>query len=230
MVLFMAKRNEHSLAVNLRKQGMSYSQIKKHVTVSKSSLSLWLHNYPLPEKRLRELRDFNEQRIENFRRTMRLKRETRLAKVYEEQKLKLFPLTQRDLLIGGLCLYWGEGGKTKPTELTVSNTDPSVILFSMHWLQSVHGIAKNKFKVKLQLYRDMDVQKETSFWSKILKLPRKQFVKPYIKKTESTSITYRRKFSHGTCDLRISNVNVAETVFMGIKYLGDSLHVDTKGV
>ena len=34
--------------------------------MSKSSLSLWLQNMPLPEKRLRELRDWNATRIERF--------------------------------------------------------------------------------------------------------------------------------------------------------------------
>ena len=101
----MAKRAEHSIVINLRKEGWSYSQIKKRVKVSKSTLSLWLRDYPLSEPRLRELRDFNEQRIENFRKTMRTKRERRLAKVDKIQKQKLLPLTRRDLLIGGLCLY-----------------------------------------------------------------------------------------------------------------------------
>lgn len=76
--------------------------------------------------------------------------------------------------------------------------------------------------MKLQLYQDMNIEEEIVFWSKALKLPRKQFVKPYIKKTQSTSITYHRKFSHGTCNLRTSNVNVAEAVFMGIKCIEDS--------
>ena len=61
---------ERIKAIKLRKEGRSYSQIKKELRVSKSSLSLWLRQYPLSEKRLRELRDFNEQRIERFRNTI----------------------------------------------------------------------------------------------------------------------------------------------------------------
>ncbi|MEK7090172.1 MAG: helix-turn-helix domain-containing protein, partial [Patescibacteria group bacterium] len=69
----MAKFKVRERAISLRKQLKSYSQIKKILGVSKSSLSLWLQNYPLPKWRIRELRDNNEQRIEKFRLTMQAK-------------------------------------------------------------------------------------------------------------------------------------------------------------
>lgn len=78
----MARFKDREKALILRKQGMSYSQIKKILKVSKSTLSLWLRNYPLSKQRIRKLRDWNEQRIEKCRETKRKKKEERLKQFY----------------------------------------------------------------------------------------------------------------------------------------------------
>ena len=59
----MARFKGHQKALTLRKQGMSYGQIKKILKISKSTLSDWLKNYPLTEERIRELQK-NETVIE----------------------------------------------------------------------------------------------------------------------------------------------------------------------
>ena len=42
--------NEKIRAIKLRREGLSYREIRKHVPVAKSTLSLWLKNIPLKEK------------------------------------------------------------------------------------------------------------------------------------------------------------------------------------
>jgi len=95
----MARFHDHNKALILRKRGMSYSQIKKILKVSKSTLSLWLRNYPLSKQRIRELRDWNEQRIERCRETKRKKKEERLNQFYKEQKKLLFPFNKREFYL-----------------------------------------------------------------------------------------------------------------------------------
>lgn len=219
----MAKNELKQLAVKLRLEGRSYSQIKEEIQVSKGTLSLWLRDFPLAPERLRELRDFSEKRIENFRKTMQAKRAARLENIYKEQSEILYPLTSRDILFAGLGLYWGEGGKTMPTQLTISNTNPAVIRFFMRCMEEAYNVPRKKFIARLQLYQDMNTEQEISFWRKELHLPRGQFMKPYFKKSKTTDITYRRVFTHGTCNLSVRDVKIAEAVFMGIKYLEDSM-------
>ena len=55
----MAKLQKREMALQLRKLGKSYSDIKASIGVSKSTLSLWLREYPLPPERIKELRDNN---------------------------------------------------------------------------------------------------------------------------------------------------------------------------
>ncbi len=44
---------------------------------------------------------------------MRLKRERRLKRQYNDVRKMLLPFSKRELFIAGLFLYWGEGGKTE---------------------------------------------------------------------------------------------------------------------
>lgn len=59
----MARKLDKQRAILLRKRGYSYSQIKNKLGISKSTLSGWLYDIPLSEKRIRELRDLSPQRI-----------------------------------------------------------------------------------------------------------------------------------------------------------------------
>ena len=69
---------KHVRAIELRKMGWSYLAIKQELGVSKGSLSLWLHNYPLSEKQIRHLSATSRERaVEHFRETFRKKRESR---------------------------------------------------------------------------------------------------------------------------------------------------------
>jgi hypothetical protein len=215
----MAKRKEHHKAILLRKLGKSYREIRNAVGVSKGTLSLWLKNYPLSEKRIRALRDWNDERIEHYRETRRRKREEALALIYKKERISIGELSKRDVVIGGLFLYWGEGGKTKTSELSMSNTDPAVIKAFIFWLTRSFGVEKDKITIRLRLYRDMNITRETEFWAKALDMDGRYFKKPYVKKSALTQMTYKSGFGHGTCDARLSNAIVAKRVLMGLKVL-----------
>ena len=214
----LALRKDKLKAIRLRKGGASYSQIRKEIKVSKSSLSLWLRDMPLPEKRLRELQGFNAARIEKYRETRRRTRETRWAKVRETAKKDIGSLSKRELFLTGLFLYWGEGGKTKVATTTLSNTDPTMILFFMRWLE-LFKVPKDRLRVHVHLYADMNAQKELRYWSKVLKLPPSSFRKPYIKKTNRAGLTYMQKFTHGTCNLIYDNRDVSEYILQALEYI-----------
>ena len=125
----MARTEDKQKALIMRKSGMSYSQIKEKLGVSKSTLSGWLYNMPLSAKRIRELRADSPSRIEKYRNTMRAKREARLDKVYQKVSKDIGSLSKRDLFLAGLFLYWGEGTKAQRNSVTLTNTNPSMLKF-----------------------------------------------------------------------------------------------------
>ncbi len=218
----MSKLHLKTQAIILRTQGRSYSQIKKIVKVSKSTLSLWLKDFPLAEERLRALRDWNEIRIEKFRKTMQDKRDERFQEHVNTYKKSFRGLNKKDLFLAGLFLYWGEGLKGLRYALAVYNTDPHMLKFVKLWYMEALEIPASKLKVKLQLYKDMNISSEIQYWKSILALPESQFSKPYIKSTSSESIKYKGMFGHGTCGLLVNDINKKELVMAGLKVISDS--------
>lgn len=216
----MAHKELKEKAIALRRSGMSYSQIKESIPVSKSTLSVWLEKYPLSPQKLRELRDNSPKRIESFRNTMKKKRDARIA-VHAARAMKdLGKLTKRELFIAGFFLFWGEGSKTRRPEVSLANTDPKMIKFFIHWIELL-GLDKKKMRFTFHFYEDMNVEKELMFWSKTLGVPKASFYKPYIKKSKLAGISYRNGFGHGTCNARYLNQDMNDYVLCGLMQIGD---------
>lgn len=197
---------------------MSYSQIKETLNVSKSSLSLWLKDYPLSAERILELQANSPIRIERYRETMRKKREKGFEAVYQKVKSDIDLLSNRDLLIGGIFLYWGEGSKTSPYCCAVSNTDPDVLRMFIRWAKLL-GVDKSKSHVSLHLYKDMDIDKELKYWSKELGIQQSLFRRPYVKDSKFSALTYKTGFGHGTCNVRYYNKSLWQYSLMSLKYI-----------
>lgn len=215
----MSRNLDRQKALELRLQGKSYSQIKEVLKLSKSTLSLWLKNYPLSKDQIDSLRGKNPKRIEKFRETMRLKHESRLKTTYNKKLKTILPLTNKELLIAGLFLYWGEGSKTTGN-VSINNTDPDVLKFTLFWFCNILKIPKDKIRVYLHLYKDMDQAGEIKFWSDNLKIPTSQFSKPYIKSSNRENLTHKG-FGHGTCGLAIHKIHIKEDIMMSIKAISD---------
>ena len=219
----MALYKEKSKAIQLRKKGYSYSQIKEKLGIGKGTLSGWLAEYPLSEKRIRELRDNNPQRIERYINTMRKKREAKFSIEFERAKRDIGKITNRELSIVGFFIYWAEGGKTMRNTATFSNTDPSMLKVYLKWLE-ILKISKDKLKIKLHLYKDMDKDIEISFWSRELGIPRSRFNKTLVKDSKMSDLSYKKSFGHGTCNIILHDTTTAMYILMGIKFIANVMN------
>lgn len=219
----MAKILLREQAIKLRIQGYTYGQIKRELKLSKSTLSGWLRNLPLDEKQL-ELLVKNRERakdlaIERYIETRKNQKLTRLKLVFDKQCEMLLPLSEKELFLCGLFLYWGEGDKMHG-RISISNTDPKVVKFALYWMTDSLKIPREKIKINLHLYKDMSIGESINFWSNALDIPEKQFNKPYIKKTNREGLTYK-SFGHGTCKLYAGSVLLSEKIAMSIKAISD---------
>ena len=152
--------------------------------------------------------------------TKQKKRKKRLFSVYNQEKQRLLTLTDKELRIAGLFLYWGEGNKRLNGPVSLNNTDPQVMQFTLCWMTKSLGIPREKIKVYLHLYKDMNAKQEIMYWKNMLKLSLSQFAKPYIKESKRKNIVHKG-FGHGTCGLVISDIRLKERVMMGIKSIAD---------
>lgn len=221
----MTRVLDQQKAIELRKRGLTYSEIKEELTINKSTLSRWLANLPLTETQLSILETTKKKHkylaVEKIRLTKQKKRELRLKLVYENEKKYWASLSPREIKLAGLFLYWGEGSKSLKTQLSLNNTDPKVLKFTLFWMRNALGIPKERIKVWLHLYSDMNPDEEIAFWSKTLNMPLSQFIKPYIKRSKLEDLDHKG-FGHGTCGLAVSNVRLKESVIMAITAIADS--------
>lgn len=213
----MAKLKQREVAIKMRKAGESYSVIQKRISVSKSTLSLWLREIPLTESRLRELRDFNVVRIEKTRQTKLLKKQNRRSLVLEKIK-EDFKNNKNPLFSEGFYLYWGEGTKTAEYTVALTSSDPSIIKCFIEWLILL-GVKRSDMRVKLHIYSDQSKNKIVKFWSKNLELKPAQFYKTYIKESVTERKTYQGMFGYGTCTVLHHDRDMYEYVMAGIYYL-----------
>lgn len=210
-------------AIKLRLRGYTFGQIKRELGVAKSTLSGWLRNLPLSEDQLLLLSKSRavsrDVRIERFRQTAKNKWINRLKDRLSEQEKDLLPLTEKEIFLAGVFLYWGEGSKQRGV-VAISNTDPRVIKFALYWMTKILGVPKEKVYVRLHLYSDMDQNLEKTFWSQALDVSESQFKSSYIKKTTREGITYK-SFGHGTCNLMCFSVPLSEKIAMSIKAISE---------
>lgn len=166
-----------SSATDLRKKGLSYSQIQKRLQVPKSTLSLWLKGVELDETQLKNL---NDRRLEAARTNVK-KRISKISKQIEEIKNSsakdVKEISKRELWLMGIILYWREraasGNKTDiQNGVRFTSSDPHLIKLFLKWLQQIGGIDNEEIKFDIFIGEDkrssVEAVKEVIlYWSKI---------------------------------------------------------------
>lgn len=91
--------------------------------------------------------------------------------------------SNRKLKIIGTMLYWAEGAKIggKSEIVDFANSDPAMINIFLSFLRKICGINESKLKILLYCYSNQNVHKLIDFWSKLTKISKSQFTKPYIR-------------------------------------------------
>jgi hypothetical protein len=206
-------------AIGLRQLGKTYSEIKAQLRIPKSTLSGWLKDYPLTDKELSKLNKHIRYKkyaaIEKTRETKRQNKVIRLKHIFEEEKTKILPINNRELYLAGLLLCLGEGVKGDNSTVSLNNTDPKVVKLFLYWLMRCLKVKKQKIRVSVHLYQDMNVSWYLAYWSKYLSIPRNQFIKPYIKISKRTDLD-QKGYGKGTCGLYIYDRKLKLKVMAGI--------------
>lgn len=101
-------------------------------------------------------------------------------------KRKLNTQKLKELAIIGTMLYWGEGYKGNeriPAQgIDFANSDYKMILLFLEFLRKVFILDEGRFRIYLYCYSDQNVSELINFWSKLTKVSKNQFSKPYIRK------------------------------------------------
>lgn len=207
----MTYTDKKIMAMQLRKQGYSYSLIAEQLGVSKGTLSVWLSKLPYtPNLKVLD-------RVGKARALVNKKRsEAKMATHERAQQAAIKDLAtikKRDIAMIGLGLYIGEGQKNET--VGVINSDPRVIKLAIRWLCEAFGLTIENFTLAIHIYPDNNMQVSLNYWSKVTGIPISQFGKTQVDRRKDKSISKRGKLMHGTAHLRVkSNGNKEFGVFL----------------
>ncbi|HEX8994182.1 MAG TPA: hypothetical protein VF803_02925 [Candidatus Paceibacterota bacterium] len=227
------KAREREKAVELRLiHKLGYGEIAKQVQVSKGTLSRWLADLPLSDERILELRreawGRGEAKRERFRKTMRAKRDEQANKVYLSQQKKLSCISNQTLFVAGLMLYAAEGEKKSSSDISFTNTDPKLVRFFAEWVVNFLKLPREKFRIQLHLYENMDIKTEELFWMHALDLSKEQLWISQVRPLRPNSFSYRDTSRHGTCKLYIGSVPKKAELMLSIRAFFDTYTSDSK--
>jgi hypothetical protein len=215
----MARILDRRIAIKLRQEGKSWTYIKDLLSLNRGTLTRWLKDVELTDEQKEKIfKESKVQRIERYIVTVKARRQRIIDSAYLKEKKILGRISKRDFLIAGLFLYLGEGSKSDWWRIIISNSNPTIIRFSVFWLNKILGIPVDQLRIQVHLYYDMDIKKEVNFWLKTTGLKKSQIIKPYIKKTSSKAIDHAT-FGHGTCNVYTSNTKLKNKIMAAINVI-----------
>jgi len=217
----MSKVKEKIEAINLRKKGLSISDIAFLLNVSKSSISMWCRDLELTEKQKDRLKK-KSIKAGSIGRLLgsQANKEKKIFRVkfYKKQgKNYLGELSKRDVILVAAALYWGEGSKTGGRFIFI-NSDPDMIKFMFNFLINDLSIGKDKIKLNIQInethkYRIKEILK---FWSFLLKFPIGSFGNTYFIKTKTKKFYPNHKDYYGIIRLSVSKSSELQYKILGL--------------
>lgn len=187
-----AKDDLRDRARELRLKGLTYDQIQVELGCSKSSISLWVRDLPKPERTHRPA-GTDMARAQQGRKEAHERRKVEYEATRRAAEDEIGALTDRELFILGIGLYWAEGGKTKPhqphPQISFVNSDAGMIRTFLAWLRLM-GVTDDRLRFTLQIHETADIAKAEQYWIDVVGLDASHFCKTTLKR--HTPLTNRK--------------------------------------
>ena len=186
-------------AIDLRKQGYSYSYIQEKLNLSKSTLSYWLRDIVYSPNQ------YTKDKIGKARsRASEVKSNLKRKSIDEAGVLArkdIVDFNKRDLFMLGLGLYMGDGSKTQ-NMVRIVNSNPDIIRLAVKWFKDVCGLDESNFRLAIHLHFDNNKASSEKYWNKVTGIPISNFGKMQVDKRVS-SHKKKNLLPHGTAHLSI---------------------------
>lgn len=162
-----AKDDLREMARELRLKGLTYDQIQLELGCSKSSISLWVRDLPKPPKRTREQASLIAKR--GWEATMQ-RREVERQRTRHTATQEIGAMSDRELFLLGVGLYWSEGSKAKPhrpqERMTFINSDPHMLKVFLAWLKLL-GVGRDRLRYAVHIHETANVSAAERFWADV---------------------------------------------------------------
>ncbi len=224
-------------ARNLRKTGLSYSEIAAKLLVPKATIASWVQGVNLTEyqKTLLNNRLTVKQKRGRFMAgiTLKARRVYREKVAYDHAEVDFKSFISDPFFTYGLGLYSGGAlkdltklGRKNTSNFQFTTNDPDRALCMVKWIERFLKIGKEGINVRLFLYEPYREQKLEDFWSQKMAIPKDIF--------EKTIYSPKHYFFHkkpeyrGSIALTVSSIRVLRIVSawqkLLIKYYKETLY------
>ncbi len=171
----------------LRSHGHSLDEISKAVGISRTTVLRYIQDVKiLPEY----ISNWAGKRGGSRKRRLLLEKSA-----FEDGKIFVGQLSDREKILFLCALYWAEGSKS---DFGLSNTDPELIRLYVNGLREVFGVSDERLRFSVRIYEDLDADSCVSFWSDIVKIPKDKFVSVNVLPGKK-----KGKLEHGMCRVRV---------------------------
>ncbi|HDZ77003.1 MAG TPA: hypothetical protein ENH41_02845 [Candidatus Omnitrophica bacterium] len=196
---------ERQKAVALRKQNLTYNEIRQRLNVSKSSLSLWLCDVPfISSEKTREKQKLA--RIRNGQ-VLHKRKLQRTSLIMASAKKEIQNINSSKLKLLGIMAYWTEGSKTQDSLVKFTNSNPKFIKFALRWLRKICDVREEKLRIHLRIHDDLNKNKIEQYWSKITGIPLNRFHKTTFKLSGSNGKRHN-KLKYGIASIVVCDTNL----------------------
>jgi len=221
------KLESQKLAIKLRKKGWSLNEICKKQNLAKGSVSKWVRDVKLSPAQIEIInkKGRNKKTIEKRRLTRIKNAEQKREEIILKADKEIKKLSNRDLFLIGITLYWAEGRKASGGVVQFSNSDPRTIKIMIKFFMEVCGVSPTKFRGYIHIHPHLDAKKAERYWSLVSGIPLNQFYKTYRKQNKSSK-NKKNSLPFGTFDINICDTNLFLKIKGWINGISRSLKAD----
>ncbi|MBI4458263.1 hypothetical protein HY633_04840 [Candidatus Uhrbacteria bacterium] len=154
--------------------------------LSKSTVSLWVRDVPLPAGIAAALSDATRVGLAKGRAAMAVRRRLQASHAMIEASAVISSIIDKAAsddfwkFVAAL-LFWCEGSKRSLSQITFTNSDPRMIEIFLQALRKAYSTDERRFRVQLHLHDYHDKDAQTAYWSKVTAIPLRQFNQVFVK-------------------------------------------------
>lgn len=190
-----AKDAERERARALRLNGKTYKQIRAELGVSSATLSMWLRDLPYPEPD-------RAAHAAHMRQVQKERTDTRRTAEKAAAFAQIGDISDRELMMLGVALYWAEGAKDKPYSrrecIVFINSDAGMVRLFLRWLDLL-GVEEVRRQYRVSIHETADVADAEDYWRSVIGLPGVEFRRATLKRHNPKTVRKRVNDDYHGC-------------------------------
>ena len=194
-MVHIKKNNPKDFAIELRKGGYSYSEIKKFCPVPKSTLSYWFRDIKLSEPQLARLKKKRIEAAQKGSKARILKISKAIQDIQKTSAKDIGKISKRELWLMGVVLYWRERLLNKNDSdlkkgVRFTSSDPHLIKLFLKWLVDIGGIKNEEICFDIYIGKDKQdlLNEAVNYWADITGFSKGNFSRYYVLKKSKRSL------------------------------------------